>query len=34
MARELRFYERPSTLERPVLIGAFRGWNGTERSEV
>jgi proteasome assembly chaperone (PAC2) family protein len=26
MARELRFYERP-TLERPVLIGAFRGWN-------
>ena len=27
MARELRFYERPSTLERPVLIGAFRGWN-------
>ena len=27
MARELRMYERPSTLERPVLIGAFRGWN-------
>ena len=27
MARELRFYERPSTLERPVLIGAVRGWN-------
>ena len=27
MARELRLYERPSTLERPVLIGAFRGWN-------
>jgi proteasome assembly chaperone (PAC2) family protein len=27
MARELRIYERPSTLERPVLIGAFRGWN-------
>jgi hypothetical protein len=26
MARELRVYERPS-LERPVLIGAFRGWN-------
>ena len=26
MARELRIYERP-TLERPVLIGAFRGWN-------
>ena len=26
MARELRLYERP-TLERPVLIGAFRGWN-------
>jgi len=26
MARELRIYERPS-LERPVLIGAFRGWN-------
>ena len=24
--RELRIYERP-TLERPVLIGAFRGWN-------
>jgi len=24
--RELRLYERP-TLERPVLIGAFRGWN-------
>jgi proteasome assembly chaperone (PAC2) family protein len=24
--RELRVYERP-TLERPVLIGAFRGWN-------
>jgi proteasome assembly chaperone (PAC2) family protein len=27
MARELKIYERPSTLERPVLIGAFRGWN-------
>ena len=27
MARELRFYDRPTTLERPVLIGAFRGWN-------
>ena len=27
MARDLRIYERPSTLERPVLIGAFRGWN-------
>src|SRR6476659_2471942 len=27
MARELRIHERPSTLERPVLIGAFRGWN-------
>jgi proteasome assembly chaperone (PAC2) family protein len=26
MARELRIYERPA-LERPVLIGAFRGWN-------
>ena len=26
MARELRIFERP-TLERPVLIGAFRGWN-------
>ncbi len=26
MADELRLYERP-TLERPVLIGAFRGWN-------
>jgi proteasome assembly chaperone (PAC2) family protein len=26
MGRELRIYERP-TLERPVLIGAFRGWN-------
>src|SRR3990170_1732979 len=26
MADELRIYERP-TLERPVLIGAFRGWN-------
>jgi len=26
MARELRIHERP-TLERPVLIGAFRGWN-------
>lgn len=26
MARELRIYERP-TLERPVLIGGFRGWN-------
>jgi proteasome assembly chaperone (PAC2) family protein len=26
MARELRIYERPS-LERPVLVGAFRGWN-------
>jgi proteasome assembly chaperone (PAC2) family protein len=24
--RELRMYERPA-LERPVLIGAFRGWN-------
>jgi proteasome assembly chaperone (PAC2) family protein len=27
MARELRIYERPSNLERPVLIAAFRGWN-------
>src|SRR5262245_56725507 len=27
MARELRIYDRPSQLERPVLIGAFRGWN-------
>ena len=27
MARELRIYDHPSTLERPVLIGAFRGWN-------
>ena len=27
MARELRIHERPATLERPVLIGAFRGWN-------
>jgi proteasome assembly chaperone (PAC2) family protein len=26
MARELRLYERP-TLTRPVMIGAFRGWN-------
>ena len=26
-ARELRIHERPTTLERPVLIGAFRGWN-------
>ena len=26
MGRELRIYERPA-LERPVLIGAFRGWN-------
>ena len=26
MEGELRMYERP-TLERPVLIGAFRGWN-------
>ncbi|HXG75751.1 MAG TPA: PAC2 family protein [Gaiellaceae bacterium] len=26
MERELRIYERPA-LERPVLIGAFRGWN-------
>jgi proteasome assembly chaperone (PAC2) family protein len=26
MPRELRIYERPA-LERPVLIGAFRGWN-------
>jgi hypothetical protein len=26
MGREPRIYERP-TLERPVLIGAFRGWN-------
>lgn len=26
MAEDLRIYERP-TLERPVLIGAFRGWN-------
>ncbi len=27
MARELRMHERPTSLERPVLIGAFRGWN-------
>jgi proteasome assembly chaperone (PAC2) family protein len=27
VARELRIYERPTALERPVLIGAFRGWN-------
>src|SRR6476646_4391998 len=27
MARELRIYDRPATLDRPVLIGAFRGWN-------
>jgi proteasome assembly chaperone (PAC2) family protein len=27
VARELRIYERPASLERPVLIGAFRGWN-------
>ena len=27
MARELRIHERPSSLQRPVLIGAFRGWN-------
>jgi proteasome assembly chaperone (PAC2) family protein len=27
VARELRIYDHPSTLERPVLIGAFRGWN-------
>ena len=27
MANELRIYDRPATLERPVLIGAFRGWN-------
>jgi proteasome assembly chaperone (PAC2) family protein len=26
MARELRIYERPA-LEKPVLVGAFRGWN-------
>jgi proteasome assembly chaperone (PAC2) family protein len=26
MGKELRIYERPA-LERPVLIGAFRGWN-------
>jgi proteasome assembly chaperone (PAC2) family protein len=26
MAEELRIYERPA-LERPVLVGAFRGWN-------
>ena len=26
MGEELRIYDRP-TLERPVLIGAFRGWN-------
>jgi proteasome assembly chaperone (PAC2) family protein len=24
---ELRIHDRPSALERPVLIGAFRGWN-------
>ncbi|HET9437140.1 MAG TPA: PAC2 family protein, partial [Gaiellaceae bacterium] len=27
MASELRIHERPGTLERPILIGAFRGWN-------
>src|SRR4029078_2096552 len=27
MARELRIHERPTSLERPVLISAFRGWN-------
>ena len=27
MARELRIHERPTSLQRPVLIGAFRGWN-------
>jgi predicted ATP-grasp superfamily ATP-dependent carboligase len=27
VARELRIHERPTTLERPILIGAFRGWN-------
>jgi proteasome assembly chaperone (PAC2) family protein len=27
MARELRIHERPTSLERPVLIAAFRGWN-------
>jgi proteasome assembly chaperone (PAC2) family protein len=27
VARELRIFDRPATLERPVLIGAFRGWN-------
>ena len=27
MASELRLHERPGTLERPILIGAFRGWN-------
>jgi proteasome assembly chaperone (PAC2) family protein len=27
VARELKIYDRPTTLERPVLIGAFRGWN-------
>jgi proteasome assembly chaperone (PAC2) family protein len=27
VARELRIYERPTSLERPVLIAAFRGWN-------
>lgn len=26
MERELRIYERP-TLERPILVAAFRGWN-------
>ena len=26
MAEELRLYERP-TLERPILVGAFQGWN-------
>ena len=26
MARELRLYERPA-LDRPVMVGAFRGWN-------
>jgi proteasome assembly chaperone (PAC2) family protein len=26
MERELRIYERPK-LERPILVGAFRGWN-------
>jgi tetratricopeptide (TPR) repeat protein len=27
VASELRIHERPGTLERPILIGAFRGWN-------